>query len=96
MESENLKMRVTARELESKTIDTLKLREDYAKKEILRQFGESIEYGQLYFVRLEKNVTDGHFEKMLDMNLQYAEVGNSEHAQAIRFYEAFKKNALSP
>lgn len=32
MESENLKMRVTARELESKTIDTLKLREDYAKK----------------------------------------------------------------
>ena len=68
MESENLKMRVTARELESKTIDTLKLREDYAKKEILRQFGESIEYGQLYFVRLEKNVTDGHFEKMLDMN----------------------------
>lgn len=91
MESENLKMRVTARELESKTIDTLKLREDYAKKEILRQFGESIEYGQLYFVRLEKNVTDGHFEKMLDMNLQYVEVGNSEHAQAIRFYEAFKK-----
>lgn len=91
MESKNLKMRVTNRELESRVIDPLKLREDYSKEKLLRQFGENIEYGQLYLVRLEKNVIDGHFEKMLDMTLEYAEVGNAEQTRAIRFYEAFRK-----
>lgn len=72
--------------------DIIKVKENFAKREVFREFIDSMKYEKPYYLLLTRNVfTDGH-SKHLEVDLKYREATQQEKdlERAVRFYEAFQ------
>lgn len=72
--------------------DIIKVKENFAKHEVFREFIDSMKYEKPYYLLLTRNVfTDGH-SKHLEVDLKYREATQQEKdlERAVRFYEAFQ------
>lgn len=72
--------------------DIIKVKENFAKHEVFREFIDSMEYEKPYYLQLDKSVFTDGYSKHLAVDLKYREATQQEKdlERAVRFYEAFQ------
>lgn len=73
-------------------VNIIELREKYAKREVFKEFINSMEYEKPYYLQLDKSVFTDGYSKHLAVDLKYREATQQEKdlERAVRFYEAFQ------
>lgn len=72
--------------------DIIKVKENFAKHEVFREFIDSMEYEKPYYLLLTRSVFTDGYSRHLKVDLKHREVTQQEKdlERAVRFYEAFQ------